>query len=67
VAPGFPTVEVGLNESAVAQYDLMTDLLDSDMFKVYSDMMWSDSIRIQQDKSAKFGYLSMMEVVTSVT
>ncbi len=60
-------MEVGLNESAVAQYDLMTDLLDSDMFKVYSDMMWSDSIRIQQDKSAKFGYLSMMEVVTSVT
>ena len=45
------------------QYDLMTDLLDTNMFMVYSDILRSESLRIQQ-KSAKFGYLPMMEVAT---
>jgi hypothetical protein len=40
------------------------DLLDADMFKVYSDMLRSDCLRIQQGKSAKFGYLPMMAVAT---
>ena len=42
----------------------MVDLLHTDMFKVLSDMLWSESLRIQQGKSAKFGYLSMMVVAT---
>ncbi len=44
------------------QYDLMADLLDADMFKVYSDMLRSETLRIQQRKPAKFGYLPMMAV-----
>ena len=58
------TAQVGLNEDPAPQYDLMTDLLHADMFKVLSDMLWSDSLRIQEGKSAKFGYLSMMTVDT---
>ena len=42
----------------------MADLLHADMFKVLSDMFRSESLRIQQDKSAKFGYLPMMAVAT---
>ena len=42
----------------------MTDLLDSDMFKVLSDMLRSEDLRIQKGKSTKFGYLSMMSVTT---
>jgi hypothetical protein len=34
------------------------------MFKVLSDMFRSESLRIQQGKSAKFGCLPMMEVTT---
>ena len=34
------------------------------MFKVYSDMMTSESLLIQQRKPTKFGYLLMMTVVT---
>jgi hypothetical protein len=59
-----PTVEVGLNEVPVAQYDLMSDLLHTDMFKVLSDILRSDSLRIQKSMSAKFGYLPMMTVTT---
>ena len=44
-------------ELEAVQYDLMTDLLDADMFKVYLDM-------IQQRNPAKFGYLPMMVVAT---
>ena len=40
----------------------MTDLLHVDMLKVLSDMFRSESLRIQQGKSAKFGYSSMMTV-----
>jgi hypothetical protein len=40
----------------------MTDLLDTNMFKVYSDILRSESLRIQHGKSAKFGYLPMMTV-----
>jgi hypothetical protein len=34
------------------------------MFKVLSDILRSESLRIQQCKSAKFGYLPMMAVAT---
>ena len=44
------------------QYDLMTDFLDVDMFKVYSDIMRSETLRIQERKAPKFGYLTMMTV-----
>jgi hypothetical protein len=60
--PALPTETVGLNESPPVQYDLMTDLMDTDMFKVYSDMLRSDTLRIHQRKRTKFGYLPMMTV-----
>ncbi len=34
------------------------------MFKVYSDILRSESLRIQHGKSAKFGYLPTMTVAT---
>jgi hypothetical protein len=64
VAAALPTAEVALNEPPPVQYDVMTDLLHTNMFKVYSDMLRSESLRMQKDKSGKFGYLSMMEVAT---
>ena len=42
----------------------MTDLLHADMFKVLSDMLRSETLRIQKGKPAKFGYLPMMAVAT---
>jgi hypothetical protein len=57
---------VALNEAPAAQYDLMTDLQHANMFKVFSDMLRSESLRIQQSKSATFGYLPMMTVATLV-
>jgi len=30
----------------------------------FSDMLWSDSLRMQKGKSAKFGYFPMMTVAT---
>ena len=48
----------------VYQYDLITDLLDTNMFKVYSDMMRSETLLIHQRKPTKFGYLPMMTVGT---
>jgi hypothetical protein len=60
--PALPTETVGLNEPPPVQYDLMTDLLDDDMFKVYSDMLRSETLRIQEWNPAKFGYLPMMTV-----
>ncbi len=42
----------------------MTDLLHANMFKVLSDMLRSEPLRIQQCKSVKFGYLPMMTVAT---
>jgi hypothetical protein len=64
VGPVVPTVQVGLNEDPAPQYDLMVDLLHVDMFKVLWDMLRIESLRIHQDKSAKFGYLPMMTVTT---
>jgi hypothetical protein len=64
VGPVVLTTQVGLNESPPPQYGLMADWLYTDMFKVLSDILWSESLRIQQDKSEKFEYLSMMSVVT---
>ena len=43
----------------------MTDLLDTDMFKVYSDIMRSETLRIQERKTPKFGYLPMMVVASN--
>ena len=42
----------------------MADLLHANMFKVYSDMLRSESLRMQKGLSAKFGYLPMMSVAT---
>jgi hypothetical protein len=64
VPAALPTPEVTLNEIPAAQYDLIADLLDADIFKVYSDMLWSDSLRIQKHKSGNFGYLTMTTVTT---
>jgi hypothetical protein len=41
----------------------VADFLDTNMFKVYSDILRSESLGIQHGKSGKFGYLSMMTVV----
>ena len=46
------------------EYDLMTDLLHANMFKTYSDMLRSESLRMQKVLSAKFGYLPMTTVAT---
>ena len=35
VVPELPTESVGLNDPPPAQYDLMVDLLDANMFKVF--------------------------------
>ena len=64
VDPVVPTAQVGLNEAPAPQYDLMSDLLHADMFKVLSDMLRSEALLIQRGKSAKFGYLPMMAVAT---
>ena len=48
-----------------AQYDLITDLFDDDMCKVYADMLKHDKQRVKTGgQSVKFGYLSMMSVAT---
>ena len=60
----FAPETVVLNDPPPGQYDLITNLLDTSMFKVYSDMMTSESLLIQQRKPTKFGYLLMMTVVT---
>jgi hypothetical protein len=57
--PSLPTVTVDLNETPTVCYDL-DRLLDTDMFKVYSNMLRSETLRIHQRKSTKFGYLPMM-------
>ena len=62
-----PTVTVDLYDPPDVHYDLMTDLMDSDMSKVYSDMMRSETLLIHQRKPTKFGYLPMMEVLPSVS
>jgi hypothetical protein len=62
VGPAVQTAAVGLNEAPAPQYDLMSDLLHADMFKVLSDMLRSESVLIQRGKSAKFGYFPMMAV-----
>ena len=49
---------------SAVQYDLIADLLDTNMFKVYSDMMRSETLLIHQRKPTKFGYLPMMVVTT---
>ena len=48
-----------------AQYDLIADLLDANMFKLYADMLKSDKERVKGGQPAKFGYLPMMAVASS--
>jgi hypothetical protein len=55
---------VGLNEAPAPQYDLMTDLLHVDMFKVLSDMLCSEVLLIKRGNSEMFEYLPMMAVAT---
>jgi hypothetical protein len=55
---------VSMNEPAPVQYDVMVDLLHANMFKAYSDMLRSESLRLKKGLSAKFGYLPMMAVAT---
>ncbi len=43
---------------------MMADLLHVNMFKVYSDMLRSESLRLKKDLSAKFGHFLMMVVAT---
>ena len=57
-------LRVSLVEVLSLQYDLITDLLDSDMFKVYVDMLKCDKQRVKGGQPVKFGYLPMMDVVT---
>jgi hypothetical protein len=64
VRAAVPSVQVGLNAAATSQYDLIADLLHVDMFKVLSDVLRTEALRIQQHKAAKFGYLPMMSVTT---
>ena len=59
-----PTVVVSMNEPAPVQYDVMADLLHANMFKAYSDILRSESLRLKKGLSAKFGYLPMMTVAT---
>ncbi len=47
VGPAVQTAPVGLNEAPAPQYDLMSDLLHTDMFKVLSDMLCSETLLIQ--------------------
>ena len=55
VGPAVGSAPVGLNEAPAPQYDLIVDLLHTDMFKVLSDMLRSEALLIQRGKSAKFG------------
>ena len=64
MAAELPTSAVTSNGPAPAQYDVMADLLHANMFKVYSDMLRSESLRLKKGLSAKFGYLPMMAVAT---
>ncbi len=59
-----PTVAVSMNEPAPVQYDVMADLLHANMFKAYSDILRSESLRLKKGLSAKFGYLPMMAVAS---
>ena len=43
---------------------IIVDLLDVDMFKVYADMLKNDKKRVKTGQSSKFGYLPMMTVAT---
>ena len=48
VGPAVQTAPVGLNEAPAPQYDLIVDLLHTDMFKVLSDMLRSETLLIQR-------------------
>jgi hypothetical protein len=57
-----PSESGGGTVPPTVQYDLITDLLDTNMFKVYADMLKSDKQRVKTGQSVKFGYLPMMTV-----
>ena len=50
-----PSESGGGTVPPAAQYDLITYLLDTDMFKVYADMLKSDKQRVKGGQGAKFG------------
>ena len=49
-------------KSRPSKYDLIADLLDANMFKLYADMLKSDKQLVKGGQPVKFGYLSMMTV-----
>ena len=59
-----PSESAGGTVPAPAQYNLITDLLGANMFKLYTGMLKSDKQRVKGGQPAKFGYLSMMAVDT---
>jgi hypothetical protein len=61
-----PSEESGRTVPPGAQYDLITDLLDANMFKVYVDMLKSDKQRVKAGQPAKFGYLPMIRAVATL-
>ena len=62
---GVPVSETGGGTVPPAdQYDLITDLLGANMFKLYTGMLKSDKQRVKGGQPAKFGYLSIMPVDT---
>jgi len=46
-----PTVAVSMNEPAPVKYDVIADLLHANMFKAYSDMLRSESLRLKKGLS----------------
>ncbi len=56
--------EAGGTVPPAVQYDLITDLLDANMFNVYADMLKSDKQRVKGGQSAKFGFMPIMVVAT---
>ena len=45
----------------VRQYDLIPDLLDTDMLRVYVDILRSENLIIQKVMTDKFGYLALTD------
>ena len=59
-----PAVSVVFNVPPARQYDLIADLLDTDMLKFHSDIIRSEKERVQKGMTTKFVYLPMMVVAT---
>ena len=57
-------MSVVLNVPPARQYDLITDFLDTDMLKFYSDILRIEKMCIQKGMTTKFRYFPMMSVST---